>query len=84
MDNKELIRNKLREMVARQADVGDDEMEDHVNLGEYGLDSASAVSMMDELEDIIGTALPPTMFYENPTIDELTEAVDRASRDARD
>lgn len=81
MDNKEQIRNKLREMVARQGDVDDGEMDDDVNMGEYGLDSASAVSMMDELEDMIGISLPPTMIYENPTIEELTDAVDRASRD---
>lgn len=84
MDNKALIRTKLREMVARDAEIPAEELEDDVNVGEYGLDSVSAVSMIGEMQSLFDAELSPTMMYENPTIDELVDAIDRASRPAAD
>jgi acyl carrier protein len=40
-------------------------------LADYGLDSMSAISVTADLEDWLEVELDPTMFFDNPTIDEL-------------
>jgi acyl carrier protein len=42
----------------------------------YGIDSATAVSLIADLEDWMKLELDPTLVYEYPTIDELSTALD--------
>jgi acyl carrier protein len=41
----------------------------------YGLDSAAAVSLVADLEDLTGLELDPSIVYDYPTVPELTDFV---------
>ncbi len=40
-----------------------------VPLTRYGLDSIDAVTMVGDLEEILGVELPSTLFWDYPTVD---------------
>jgi acyl carrier protein len=39
----------------------------------YGLDSILLVTLVDELEEWLGASLDPTIFWEYPTVEILTD-----------
>ena len=44
---------------------------------EHGLDSVSALQMTGELEQLSGRAIPPTLFWEYPTVAALSQYLAR-------
>jgi amino acid adenylation domain-containing protein len=44
---------------------------------EMGLDSMSGIHLVRRLEDTIGVSLPPTLFFDAPTLEKLAEALVR-------
>ena len=58
--------------LAAQLKVAPASLDVTVALDEYGVDSATAVRMMGDLEDYIGCELSPSLPYEFPTIEALS------------
>ncbi|MGP3964828.1 acyl carrier protein [Nonomuraea sp. 3N208] len=48
-----------------------DEIALDVPLGDYGVDSVSALSIVAEIEDHLGLTLDPTVLWDHPTLGEL-------------
>lgn len=48
---------------------------------DYGIDSASAVGIVADLEDFLQRPLDPNLFYEYPSIDDLVEYLASAAPD---
>lgn len=59
---------------------------DDVDLGKpfsaYGMDSAAAMTFLGDLEAWLGRTLSPTIFYNYPTIQDLTAYLSQSSGDA--
>jgi acyl carrier protein len=71
----ESLRRWLTECVAGHlrrpaAEIGTDQP-----LSSYGLDSVYVLSVAAELEDHLGLSLDPTVMWDNPTIDALSEVL---------
>lgn len=82
MDKTDNIRDTLRGLVAQESALAPQDVEDDVNLGEYGVDSMAATSLIGRMEKLLDTHLSPTLIYEAPTIDELADAIEEAVRSA--
>lgn len=54
------------------------EIETHKPLAEYGLSSVYALTLTGDIEDHLGLVVEPTLMWDHPTIDALTEALLRA------
>ncbi|WP_176256861.1 acyl carrier protein [Derxia lacustris] len=83
MNQHDSIRDKLKDFVAREADLAGDDIDDDANLGDYGVDSSAAVALIGEMEDAYGVELSPTLIYEHPTLDALADAIGQSVADAR-
>ncbi|MGP3953672.1 acyl carrier protein [Streptomyces sp. 7N604] len=46
-----------------------------VSLADYGLDSVYVLAIAAELEDYLDISLDPTVMWDNPTIDGLSEVL---------
>jgi len=70
-----VVRNKISEIAG--AIIGDtDEIEADTPLMEAGLTSNSAVLLRDELsKDLPGISLPPTLIFDYPSIQAISEFV---------
>ena len=44
-------------------------------LGEYGVDSVSALTVCAEIEDHFDITVEPTLLWDHPTIDAIAEAL---------
>ena len=53
--------------------VDPDEVDVAVPFDEFGLDSEVVVELTGELEDFLGRRLSPTLAFEYPTIEELSQ-----------
>ncbi len=73
MKSREEIQNWLREKIAEKIKLPVSAVEVDVPFANYGLDSILLVTLVDELEEWLGTSLDPTIFWEYPTIEILTE-----------
>lgn len=51
------------------------EIRTDVPLAEYGLDSVYALTLTGDIEDHLGLAVDPTVMWDHPTIDALTQAL---------
>jgi acyl carrier protein len=69
------MRDWLVERVAEHVNLPLQEIQPHVPLIDYGLDSLYALSIAAEIEDHFGFDVDPTMLWDNPTIDALVEAI---------
>ncbi len=68
------IRNWLISQVAKSLNINSNEVEDRIPFERYGLESADLVAIMADLEDWLGCEIDdPTLMYEYPTIQELSE-----------
>ncbi len=67
------VRQWLIEKVAIATDVPPDAIDVGTTFSDFGLDSRTAVSMSAELEKKLGRELPPTLIWDFPTINELTQ-----------
>ncbi|MEU3281320.1 SDR family NAD(P)-dependent oxidoreductase [Streptomyces antibioticus] len=67
------LRVVLRELVASMCGVPVGELDDTRPLPEYGLTSRDAVDLSGRLEELLNTSLPPTLLWENPTVQALLD-----------
>lgn len=61
-------------LVARLADVlglPPDEIDPGIPLDRYGLDSRTAAMLSGDLEEWLGRALPATLIWDYPTVDQV-------------
>ncbi|HTD53448.1 MAG TPA: acyl carrier protein [Thermoanaerobaculia bacterium] len=49
----------------------------------FGLSSMVALSLSGELEELVGLQLPPTLMWDYPTIDSLSQHLAQLAADAR-
>jgi acyl carrier protein len=57
--------------LARMLEISVDQIAPGASFARLGLDSASAIHLIVELEDWLGIELSPDLLYEYPTIAEL-------------
>lgn len=51
------------------------EIQTHVPLAEYGLTSVYALTLTGDIEDHLGLVVDPTVMWDHPTIDALTDVL---------
>lgn len=76
----ETLRTWLTTRVATYAQRPVHEIQPGVPLAEYGLDSVYALTLTGDIEDHLGLAVEPTIMWDHPTIDALTNALLQALR----
>nr|AEF16024.1 acyl carrier protein [Streptomyces viridochromogenes] len=69
------LRAWLTDCVATHLDRPADTIDTSVRLTDYGLDSLYVLAVAAELEDHLDISLDPTLMWDNPTIDALSEAL---------
>ncbi|MCQ4079718.1 SDR family NAD(P)-dependent oxidoreductase [Streptomyces sp. RB6PN25] len=74
------IRALVRRLVAELCDVAPDEIDADRPLIEYGLTSRDAVAISGRLEETLGTSLPATLLWQNPTVEDLARSLTTGSR----
>lgn len=67
------IRTWLADYIAEALEIPSDEMDITVSFEQYGLDSLAAVGMTTDLEDWLNCEIDPTLPYEYPTIETLSD-----------
>ncbi|WP_405974449.1 acyl carrier protein [Streptomyces sp. NBC_00988] len=83
----EEIRDWLITRVAFYLECPAKEIRGDARLAEYGLDSLYALTLCGDIEDEFGIAVSPTLAWDHPSVDAITEllhqeiAAQRASTD---
>lgn len=67
------VQDWLISAIGRALQIDPNEIETSVAFDRYGMDSALAVELTGELEKRVGQSLSPTLMYDYPTIDALSE-----------
>lgn len=73
MKTREEIQNWLRDKIAAELKIKSEEVSLKTTFAGYGLDSIVIVTLVDDLEEWLDTSLDPTIFWEYPTIEALTD-----------
>ena len=73
MRTSEEIQTWLREKIASAIEVDADVIDTKAPFTNYGLDSILIVTLVDDMEEWLEVTLDPTIFWEYPTIEELTK-----------
>lgn len=66
---------RVLELIANAAQVDVDEVRPEAKLVELGVDSVTALELVEELEGLVGRELPSTLLYEQPTVGGLLQAL---------
>jgi len=69
--NEPAIQRWLIARVAAIASCAEADIDVGAPFSHYALDSLAAVGLSGELEDWLGAALPPTLFWDYPSIESL-------------
>jgi len=69
----ELLKLKLLSLLADVIQVSQDELDDHTDLREYGLESIMLSNFSERISELLHASISPTIFYEYSTIVELSE-----------
>ncbi|RSS31992.1 acyl carrier protein [Streptomyces sp. WAC08241] len=69
------LRAWLVDCVAAHLERPADTVDTAVKLSDYGLDSLYVLAVAAELEDHLDISLDPTVMWDNPTIDAISEAL---------
>lgn len=72
MADQQQIEQWLVERVSTEIGLAPQQIARDTSLLEYGIDSASAIGVMADLEDFLKQPLDPNLFYEYPSIQELS------------
>jgi acyl-CoA synthetase (AMP-forming)/AMP-acid ligase II/acyl carrier protein len=70
---EEVVRAWLVEKLSRQLNIAAKQIDARRPFAEYGLDSAAVVGLAGDLEDYLGRELSPTLVYDYPTIESLSQ-----------
>jgi acyl carrier protein len=71
------IEHWLRSYVAEMTGVPPERISATATFDRLGLDSASAVALVGDIEDWLGVEIDPTLPYEHPTIEQLSTALEK-------
>ncbi|HSR98522.1 MAG TPA: acyl carrier protein [Kofleriaceae bacterium] len=72
LNDREALERWIAELVASAVDLEPAAIDVEARLDRYGIDSAAAIGLTDELEQRLGVPLDPTLLYEYPTIRRLS------------
>jgi len=67
----------LAEKVAQRAGIPARQVDPHEAFSSYGLGSVDSVALSGELQEWLGRELPPTLFYDYPSIDRVARHLAR-------
>ena len=67
------IQSWMISYLARMLEVDPEEIDTATPFDRYGLDSSAVVGMTGDLEDWLNVELDPTIVYDYPTIETLTQ-----------
>lgn len=73
MKSHQEIQNWLRARIAQEIRSVPETVSLTIPFANYGLDSIVIVTIVGDLEDWLGVALDPTIFWEYPDIESLSE-----------
>jgi len=73
MKTSEEIKTWLQARVAKEIKGKPETVSFSAPFASYGLDSIVIVTLVDDLEEWLGVSLDPTIFWEYPTIEALTD-----------
>jgi acyl carrier protein len=73
MKTKDEIKLWLAKRLGDELKLPAEKLDPEKPFAEYGIDSASAIGVVADLEDYLGQPLDPNLFYSNPSIAELAE-----------
>ncbi|GAB1543926.1 hypothetical protein NUACC21_66020 [Scytonema sp. NUACC21] len=59
--------------LAAQMEIDPDEVEVTIPFDSYGIDSLATVGMSDDLQGWLGRKLKPTLLYDYPTVEALSQ-----------
>ncbi|CAJ1376478.1 unnamed protein product [Effrenium voratum] len=75
------LKKRMQEITGQLLGMDSRDVEADVPLNEIGLSSGAAVILRDELQkDIKGIRLPPTLFFDHPTIQKVVDYISGKSR----
>ena len=72
LDDRDALERWLAALVASAVDLDPGTIDVEARLDRYGIDSAAAIGLTDELEQRLGVPLDPTLLYDYPTIRSLS------------
>jgi acyl carrier protein len=75
------IRAWLLAKCAEALDVTVESLDPAAPLGDYGLGSVQAVSLVGDLEEWLGRQLPATLFWDYPTLDAVASELGQPGHD---
>jgi acyl carrier protein len=75
--DREQIASWLREKLARALKIREEAIDGNAPFSDYGLDSATEISLVGELNELLGADLDPELFWDYPTIEELSDHLSR-------
>lgn len=78
LNDRDVLERWLAELVASAVDLEPGAIDVEARFARYGIDSAVAISLTDELEQRLGVPLAPTLLYDYPTIRSLSGFLARA------
>ena len=73
MKTRNEIIDWLKEQIARETGTAPATIRTDVPFTDFGMDSIIIVTLVTNLEEWLGRALDPTIFWEFPSIDALAE-----------
>jgi acyl-CoA synthetase (AMP-forming)/AMP-acid ligase II/acyl carrier protein len=76
----EAIRDWLVSKITEQLKINPHDIDVRQPFDSYGLDSVAAVNLSGQLEEWLGYRLSPTLLYEYPTIEALSQHLDVTQR----
>ncbi len=69
----EIIQESIVAYIAELLEIEPHQVNVKARFNEYGLDSLSSVSLISHLESLIGQDLSPTLLYDLPSIEVLSQ-----------
>ena len=75
--SKDEIQDWLVTFLARQLEVSEAAIDTQASFDSFAIDSATAVGMTGELEEWLGAPVDPTIVYDYPTIEAVSEHLAR-------
>lgn len=78
--NKQEIQDWLASYLAELLEIEPSQIDVTIPFNRYGLDSSAAIGMTSDLEEWLGYELDPTLIYDYPTIEILSESLSQEDK----